>query len=364
LNENLQSTRSAGRHRLRTLLFLASLACMGLSYPATAGAATASWGFEPPSFDFGVRLPDEGPTVAKAFELKNTGEVKLAPELVSVTDRGESGFELAHNGCTKWLAPGDACQIEINFDPSSGGRKEATLAVESSSGVAAAKAQLSGSGGEPVVVIEPQSVTFDTVTIPAPLPLNGPQRTVKVTNAGSADLSIEGLGYDEGAPAGSRPNFSLLGELVGPGLCVRATLSPGSSCSINLAFVPYGPGTYHAELQLKDNAAGSPQGIQLFGTAVAQTLTPTPPRLEASRPKLARKPPPRTRSRTATFEFSANSSPGGFVCRLRKHERFRPCTSPVHLRGLRPGLHLFAVRGLGTYSTPGPISSYHWRILR
>lgn len=357
--------RSAGGHRLHVFLFLASLICLALSYPTAAGAATSSWRFEPPNFDFGVRLPEEGPTVAKAFELKNTGEVSLAPELVSVTNQSGSDFQLAGNGCPKALAPGAGCQIKVTFDPSSGGRKEATLAVESISGVAAAKAQLSGSGGEPVVVIEPQAVTFDTVTIPAALPLNGPQRTVKVTNAGSADLSIASLGYDEGAPAGSRPNFSLLGELVGPGLCVRATLSPGSSCSINLAFVPYGPGTYHAELQLKDNASGSPQGIQLFGTAVPQVpTTPAPPPPEASRPKLARKPPLRTKSRTAMFEFSANSSPGGFVCRLRKHGRFRPCTSPVHLRGLKPGLHLFAVRGIGIYATPGPISSYHWRILR
>lgn len=358
--------RPAGRRRLRAILFLASLVCLALSLPATAGAATMSWRLEPPSFDFGVRLPDEGPTAAKAFELKNTGEAKLAPELVSVTNQSGSGFELVHNGCTKLLAPGDGCLIEVTFDPSTGGRKEGTLAVESSSGVAAAKAQLSGSGGEPVVVIEPQAVTFDPVTIPAGAVPGSSQGTVTVTNTGSADLSIEGLGYAEAAPAGSWPNFFMRGEVVAPGRCLGITVPPGSSCSLNLEFLPRNPGTYHAELRLEDNAAGSPQVIPLVGTAVAQVLTAPsipPLRPEPSRPKLARKPPSRTRSRTATFEFSANSSQGGFKCRW-KGRRFRPCTSPVHLRGLKPGLHLFAVRGVGIYATPGPITWYRWRVLR
>lgn len=361
-----KSRGSAGGRQLHAILLIAALVCAWLAVPATAGAATASWRFEPPSYDFGVRLPDEGPTSAKAFELQNTGETSLAPEFVSVSNQRGSGFQLAHNGCTKLLAPGAGCKIEITFDPNTGGRMEGTLTVESISGVAAAKAQLSGSGGEPVVVIEPAVLTFDTVTIPTGATPGSSLRTITVTNTGSADLSIDGLGYDEGSPAGSRPNFFLRGEAVGPGLCLRATVPPGSSCSLSFEFNPQNPGTYHAELQLEDNAFGSPQVIPFVGTAVAQPFTPPtiPPRPpEAGRPKLARKPPPQTRSRTATFEFSADLSLRGFLCRFAKHKRFRPCTSPVHLRGLKPGLHLFAVRGIGIYGTPGPISSYHWLIL-
>jgi hypothetical protein len=360
--------RFLSRPKPRAVLFLALLACIGLCAPGTAGAATASWRFEPPSFDFGTRLPAEGPTVAKAFELQNTGETPLPPTLVSLSNQDGSGFELAGNGCTHTLAPGAGCLIEVSFDPTGGGPNEGTLTVQSASSVAAATAQLLGSGGEPIVVIDPPAVTFDPVTIPtATLLTTGSRRTVTVTNAGSADFTINFLGYEEGAPAGSRPNFFVPGSPVGPGLCVRATISPGGSCSINLEFRPLSPGTYRAEIRLEDDVPGSPQVIPLFGTAVAQApTTPTPllPIPEASRPKLTRKPPLRTRSRTATFDFSANATPRGFECRSAKGRRFRPCTSPVHLHGLKPGLHLFAVRGIGIYGTPGPISSYHWRILR
>jgi hypothetical protein len=220
--------RFLSRPKPSNVLLLASLVCMGLCLPATAGAATASWRFEPPSFDFGTRLPAEGPTIAKAFELQNTGETSLAASFVSVSNQEGSGFKLAGNGCTHSLAPGAGCVIEVTFDPTSGGRKEGTLTVESSSSVAAATAQLLGSGGEPIVVIDPASVTFDPVTIPtATLLTTGSLRTITVTNAGSADFTINFLGYEEGAPAGSRPNFFVPGSSVGPGLCVRATTLAG-----------------------------------------------------------------------------------------------------------------------------------------
>lgn len=43
-------------------------------------------------------------------------------------------------------------------------------------------------------------------------------------------------------------------------------------------------------------------------------------------PELTRKPPLRTRSRTATFVFSAEASPGGYKCRWLRGKRFQPCT--------------------------------------
>lgn len=326
----------------------------------------ASWRFEPASFDFGVRLPAEGATSAAAFELKNTGEVSIAPELVSVSNQNGSGFAVANNGCFMSLAPGAECTIQVTFDPGSGGKKEGKLAVETASpGVPAATAQLRGSGGEPIVVIEPAALVFDPVLIPVGALPGGSKRTLTVKNAGSADLSIEGLGYEEvGAVPGSRPNFFAGSSSVGPGLCLRAVIAPGGSCILNFEFSPRDPGTYSATLKLEDDASDSPQVVSLSGTAVAAPPTPPPPLPQrASWPKFSRKPPLRTKSRTATFAFTAAFSPGGFSCRSGKGQPLRPCTSPVHLRGLKPGFHVFSVRGVGTYGTPGPLLTYHWRIL-
>jgi len=349
-------------------MLLASLIGLGLPWPGTSAAATASWRFEPASFDFGVQLPEEGPTSAAAFELQNTGEVSLTPAFISVSNESGSGFSLASDGCGHTLAPGAGCTIEITFDPHSGGKKEGTLTVESStSAVAPATARLIGSGGEPIVVIDPPSVTFDTVTIPtATLPTSSPQRTITVTNAGSADLHIDGLGYEEADPSSSRANFGEYGSSVGPGLCTYETIPPGASCSMSFVFDPRSPGTYSAELKLEDDAPGSPQIIPLYGTAVAETAAvPAPTPKAASLPMLARRPALRTRSRTATFDFSAGYGPNGFECRTSRGQRiFRACTSPVRLRGLKPGLHVFSVRAIGGNGEPGPVRTYHWRVVR
>jgi hypothetical protein len=354
----------------RPFLLIAALLCLSLACAVagglgTAAAATASWRFEPPSYDFGIRLPAEGPTSAAAFTLKNTGEVSISPTLVSVTNGSGSGFALAGNGCKAALAPGASCTIEVSFDPTTGGRKEGKLAVETASpGVPAATAQLLGSGGEPIVVIEPAAVVFDQVPIPVAAAPGGSRRTVTVRNAGSADLTIRDFGFEEAAPTGPRPNFFERVDAGGPGLCSFAVIAPGASCSLNFEFAPLSPGTYSATVTLKDDAADSLQLISLAGTAVAQPPAPPPPITpEATLPKLSRKPPLRTKSRTATFVFSATVSTRGFTCRSGKRQPFVPCTSPVHLRGLKPGWHLFAVRAIGAYATPGPITSYHWRVL-
>ncbi len=345
------------------VLLLVSLAGAGLSRPDTAGAATASWSFEPQSFDFGVRLPAEGPTGAKAFELRNTGEVPLTPALVSISGEGGSGFAMTADGCNHTIAPGTGCTIEVTFGPRSGGRKEGTLSVESSGHVvAAATARLSGSGGEPLVVIEPAAVTFDTVTIPIKaLPHAAPVRTVTITNASSTDLHIRGAGYAQSPPVGIVADFGVLGTDT----CRLATIPPGGSCAIPFVFDPRRTGAYRAELKLEDDAPDSPQPIVLNGTAVAETPPPSPvPPVEATLPRLRRAPPRRTTSRTAIFAFGAASSPGGFECRTGSNRPFSPCTSPVRLTGLTPGLHLFQVRGVGSAGHPGDIESYSWRVLR
>ncbi|HVV90752.1 MAG TPA: choice-of-anchor D domain-containing protein [Solirubrobacterales bacterium] len=365
--EDADTTGSARRRRHLSVLLIVALGYAGLFSPGTAGAATASWRFEPSSFDFGVRLPAEGPTSAEAFRLVNTGEASLTPGFIGVSNQDGSGFELASDGCGLTLAPGADCTIEIIFDPSSGGRKEGTLTVESSSPVVgAATAQLLGSGGEPIVVVDPPTVTFDTVPIPISSMPTGSARTVTVTNAGSADLFITGMEYEEGGlPSDSGSTFVERGDPFGPGRCLRVTIAPGGSCSINLEFSPQSPGTYTAKILLEDEAPGSPQVILLYGTAVPQAATSPPPAPQrASLPRLTHKPPLRTRGRAATFKFSATPSPNGFLCRSIKGKPFRPCASPLHLRRLKPGLHVFSVRGIGPNGEPGPVMTYHWRIVR
>jgi hypothetical protein len=74
-------------------------------------AATASWAFEPASFDFGVLMPGEAAPEPAHLRLVNTGETWLAPRFLTLASEG--AFGLVSNGCRSSLAPGGSCVIEV-----------------------------------------------------------------------------------------------------------------------------------------------------------------------------------------------------------------------------------------------------------
>ena len=51
--------------------------------------------------------------------------------------------------------------------------------------------------------------------------------------------------------------------------CIKASLAQGSSCILNVNFAPTSPGTKLAKIIISDNAAISPQTIELLGNGVA-----------------------------------------------------------------------------------------------
>ena len=340
--------------------------------PGTAVAATGSWALEPASWDFGTRLPDEGPTEAKEFELVNTGAVSLTPEFISVTNEEGSGFAFVNETCHGPIASGGRCAIDVTFDPRSGGKKTGALTVETSTaGVDAATAQLTGSGGEPFVKIEPSSVAFAMVPIPAGLLPREAKQNITVTNTGLAalgriEVSISAQGQSE-----FQTLFRAFAGAPGSGSCVTNSfveLAPGASCVIELGFDPREVGTYQGELDLYDNAADSPQGIALSGTAEPEVVVPAPRDTRTpSLPVLTKKPASRTRGRNATFAFTGDELDGlkgHFECGLGGGLPTRWCKSPAHFKHLKPGRHTFSVRSVFGNDNAGPVRRYHWRIVR
>lgn len=351
---------------------LAIVLPVALGSPGTAVAATGSWALEPASWDFGTRLPGEGPTEAKEFELVNTGSASLTPEFISVTNEEGSGFAYVNETCHGPIASGGRCAIEVTFDPRSEGKKTGTLAVETSTpGVAAATAQLTGSGGEPIVKIERSVVDFPMVPIPAGLLPRESRQSVTVTNTGLADLGrIEPRIYGPGRSE-NQSLFRIFATAPGSGNCETSSsveLAPGQSCFLELGFDPREVGAYQGELELFDNAADSPQRIALSGTAEAEVVVPTPRDARTpSLPVLTKKPARRTRARNATFAFTGDELDGfkgHFECGLGGGRPSRSCKSPAHLKRLKPGRHIFSVRAVFPNNNAGPVLRYHWRIGR
>jgi hypothetical protein len=73
-------------------------------------------------------------------------------------------------------------------------------------------------------------------------------------------------------------------------------------------------------------------------------------------------PPKETRSTSATFVFSPETTGTRFECRLDK-SLYKPCTSPVKI-GVTPGAHVFRIHAIGPNGTYAehPVE-YKWRVL-
>jgi hypothetical protein len=353
----------AGRHirGIGLIAALAAMAILGALGPTAAGAASASWAFEPPAWDFGTLTPGAPATAPVPFTLRNTGESTLRPGLVSL-ESGEGGTFKFFNQCGPTLAPGSACAVEVSFRATASGPQESTLEMFEANGtVPPAVVHLSGAGTSPTVSIDQPSLDFGTVQLGA---FPRPTRTATVTNTSGLDLTIKEIEFH--LLAGAEPGTGLP-PFGSPGTdsCRATTVLPaGGSCTITLSFIPRVVGPAAAELRIVDDALDSPQVISLSGTGTPQVIPPAS--LPAGKPEepeaaLGNHPPARTRSRSATFTFSAGPTAAGFVCRLDRGP-FVPCTSPTHYGSLKLGPHRFQVRATGSDGTQTLSATYAWRV--
>lgn len=113
--------------------------------------------------------------------------------------------------------------------------------------------------GTPAISLSPTSLTFasqNTGTTSA-------AQTITATNTGTANLFFNGV--QEG---GDALDFTIVDDGC-PGL----TLAPGQSCATSITFSPTTTGTRTATFTFTDNAANSPQVVDVTGTG---TGTPAP----------------------------------------------------------------------------------------
>jgi hypothetical protein len=120
--------------------------------------------------------------------------------------------------------------------------------------------------------VSTQAVTLSPATVNFTSPAVGTAsaaQTVTVSNTGSGALpvTISGIGT---AGTGAK---SFSGSTTCP--LAPATLAAGSTCTISIAFTPTATGIQTADLEVQDNATGSPQFALLSGSVVASGTAPT-----------------------------------------------------------------------------------------
>jgi hypothetical protein len=185
--------------------------------------------------------------------LTNSGDSAL---LLIVAQIANGDFSVV-NSCGNSLSGHSACSMLVAYVPKSVGPESGVLTV--SDQYRSQTVTLSGTGvAPPGVSLSPvSSIAF----APTGVGLIAAAQTVTLTNNGGLPLSIM--------------NIALTGDfavVLGSNTCGTA-LTAGSQCTLQLVFAPSAAAARTGSLTVTDNAASSPQSLQLTGTGVDFTLT-------------------------------------------------------------------------------------------
>lgn len=332
----------------RALHIAVAFLALAVAAPATSAAATSAWSLSPAGHDFGAIEPDGVPTTPAPFTLTNSGETPLPLPLISTSygyngDEGEPPAEFTYRDlvCEEVPIPsGGTCTFQAEFVAYAPGAREATLTVEDP-GVATVTATLLGTGIGPVVKLSPPLLELPSRLVGIEL---NPAGVLTLTNAGDADLDLNGIGFPL---VGTNPN----GFRVSGGTCAVGGVVPGGgSCTIWVSYLPTQIGTLDAELQILDNAYKGEQRQPVQGVGASNVST-----LPQSTALIAW-PPPKSRRTWARFRFEVSEHVVGFVCRMDAGE-WSACASGRTYHHLKPGRHVFRVKPALAYAGVYPTAA-------
>ena len=195
-----------------------------------------------------------------------------ATQQVTLTNAGDSSLLLIAaqiasgdftvvNSCGNSLAGHASCSLLVAYVPKSVGAETGVLTV--SDQYRTQTVALSGTGVAPPGVAPPgvSLSPFSTVAFAATgVGLTATPQTVTLTNNGGLPLSIQ--------------NISVTGDfaiVAGSNTC-GASLAVNAQCTVQIVFAPSAAAARTGTFTVTDNAASSPQSLQLTGTGVDFTL--------------------------------------------------------------------------------------------
>jgi len=194
------------------------------------------------SYGFGAQVL--GTTSApKTVTLKNNQSVPL--NLSSIVASGDFAQT---NNCVSPMASNASCTISMTFTPTALGTRTGTVTVTDDANTSPQSASLTGSGIV-AVALSASSLSFGSQalnTTSAPL-------TLTLKNNQSVALNISAIA--------ASAEFAQTNTCTSP-------LSPAATCTISVTFTPAGTGTRTGTVTITDDAAGSPQSVNLNGTGL------------------------------------------------------------------------------------------------
>jgi hypothetical protein len=173
-------------------------------------------------------------------------------------------------------------------------------------------------------------------------------------NGVSATTATAHVTDANGGPAiGDRVEFhsSDTGQRIGP---VTETGDGIYTATITASTTPGSVTITAADTSVTPNVSGSATLEQTGGPLLVNAAPVT---------RITRHPAHRSRNRRPIFAFTSSVPRSTFSCSVDK-KPFRPCTSPLRLKGLAPGGHRFRVLAIGPAGVKGEPVVFHFRVLK
>ena len=229
-----------------------------LSVPLAALGLSPAWtiAFSASPLDFGPQ--PVGASNGATATIENIGSEAVSITSVSLAGPDAKDYAITENYCPHspaTLAPGATCQVSMQFTPSATGTRLARMQVSDNASGSPQNLSLVGFGSDtgPVLYISPTSLNFGS------LPLGTSVQQSIYLSVYSGSVSLSGL------------------QVVGPNasdfVMTNNCVTPVYSCDVYITFTPSVTGLRVADLEIQDNATGSPQIVPLAGLGIK----PTPP---------------------------------------------------------------------------------------
>ncbi len=201
----------------------------------------------PASLSFGVWVVGTESAV-QVETLTNKGGSDLVINSVAITGTDAADFNQSST-CASSLGAGASCAINVTFTPSQLGQRSASMTISDDGVDGPQILSLNGDGGDAGAnaTLSAPNLTFGSQTVNT----TSPPQSITLNNYGTTTLNVTTITTttDFGETDDCRPS-----------------LASGTSCTINVTFVPSTTGGIDGTLSATDNAAGSPQNVALSGT--------------------------------------------------------------------------------------------------
>ena len=191
----------------------------------------------------------------ETITVENSGDETLDLSALYIDGSNSDQFSILGDTCSGAdVAGGAACQVQVQFIPSTNTAMSATLEIPASNATAQSVV-LTGTGQNPPTVSVESAQDFGTVTTG-----QVQDETITVTNAGDQALNI-----GQASIAGTNPGqFSIVS---GQDNCSNnASVTGGGTCTIEIAYAPTSDGAKAATLSIPSNDPASPAAVSLTGT--------------------------------------------------------------------------------------------------